>query len=586
MVKKKKQNNNYKYLENICNKIVKHRYKITQFCGYCCPLKSPNYNLNLKENENPYEYCSKKWMLLYNCNKLKSILQVLLRVIKINVNRKLISKLCFDARCVHMIRLCSTILRLIYVLKTDLVNKHSCTYYLCQFIYNVLATRVYMLNFKKIETNHYKYGLVNVKDLNSMEYKLNNIVGGKHCHFNICKSPFRYYFVNSFYAKLKREINKYYNNFVTLRRSTALEYIRSEIKPDINYIRRLATVKLILNYCISMTTGKLISFNTYLYQKTCKNTHLKKCADNLYLMWNVCKMGKIRINTKLVEVNPRECTCYAKCLGPIGATSFKDKVWESFELNSGIVICGACRLNGNIKNVSINESRKMYCSTTPEISICSHDGCTVHKFIRLVIMDVAIDNKYSIYTRYSHRLYASDITNIASVIACKERKGKRGQLYGMCYGGKRTCYKNFIKPSPAQLTKKLKDGSTIELPDYSNVKYWATCDNCRINDYDYSAKSSLDLISYFNSSSKNDNISTYSTCLMKWFSRKLFLKEHMCKGCKLAALCSHLDKELLNIIKYNKNNFQLLSEVSRKLSKLIELRKWLKEVSSWNRLID
>jgi len=63
-------------------------------------------------------------------------------------------------------------------------------------------------------------------------------------------------------------------------------------------------------------------------------------ADNLYMMSEVINMGRARLQVKLLEVNPTNCTCHAKCLRPIGSTVFESQVLEASDRHVSLLICG------------------------------------------------------------------------------------------------------------------------------------------------------------------------------------------------------------------------------------------------------
>lgn len=379
--------------------------------------------------------------------------------------------------------------------------------------------------------------------------RLTLIAAEKHGRYFSLHGVHRWKFLEKFYAEQKHFEYKATNDVVTGRWETALRDLHRRVDPDRGYVKRLAVHELIMHHCTNMTDGQLYAFNAFLERSLGFLPALAANNDFLHLKSFAYKAGRARLRTKLLVVNEGNCTCYAKCVGAVGReAALEEKIWrKSFELHGGLVVCGACRLAPVVENTTVEKPRRTHSANTPEVVSCATDGCSSYKFLRLVVGDVRVTKTGQVHVRYAHRMFATCSVPVVKEL-CGSAGGPATRIYGMCFDGRRTCKKRFVVHVPAGPHE-----------SFRNTARWYRCETCSRLDESFGARSSLAL-----------NSAETNTCLHRWFKRKLEPVD-MCRGCRLAALCRHMDDELFSRAGY------ALGRVRR----LYELRAWLVAPEAW-----
>lgn len=446
-----------------------------------------------------------------------------------------------------------------------------------------------------------------VRTLNFVQY-----ANTKAPHSNRC--VLRYRFLDQVFANRKKVTYKAMSDFVTVQNMQAPLDLKRRVEPDVNYVRDLAVHELLLHGMTKLTTGELVTLNEMLDKCETVYPDLLLNSDHLHLATAAFKMGRALLTVKLMEVNRRSCSCQTKCFGPVGRQpSIQESMLRSLEVNSSIMICGECRMCFSIETP--NKARRTFSSITPETQSCSNDGCSTVYVVKLVHNDVYVEEQdkevLAIYVRFSHRFYATSIVDLVWEMT-QGKQGKKGgssQLYGMCYGGFRTCKKRITftankrrrkkKPgshtctSDAANSKYCKDSNKDQkgedlcdeepyLPPYCNTDSWYRCQQCRLQSplhdgqFGMAAALSLGLVSHEQGE---------DTCLTRWFywsplsERENHVETYaisdpgqLCRGCKMAALCSHMEIELAKSTQSKRHSVKSLLF---KMKKMITLRKYL-----------
>ena len=170
-------------------------------------------------------------------------------------------------------------------------------------------------------------------------------------------------------------------------------------------------------------------------------------VDNLHLLTRVNEMIRSRTMNKLVQTNPDHCSCNTKCLGQLGEyPDLQKKVCKSYEIKTGLVICGDCRTAPSVKN-STNKCRRTYCSNDPSVMSCSVDANTAFYHVDLCPVNVKLSEDAVLVTHCPHRFYSTNANLLVDGAYGKSVSSSRAKtnFYGMCYGGRRKCKKMIYK---------------------------------------------------------------------------------------------------------------------------------------------
>ena len=528
--------------------IWKMRYQIVQACGLGLPFYFPE---NKPEEQVPIRYGSKQWLRHFRTPQLVQVFSDIAIEANLPGDGNIYAGNC---HCVHILRVVAFFLR-----STWITRKEAHTSVLKQCA-DVLHTAMCVATGE----------VINRKETCRMiktQKKLTEMVKDKAKN---SKSIYRATLLNRKYSSYKSINNSATSTRVTKQWTTSVQNIGRKIQPDVNYMRRLAVQERILYNCMMMTDGQLLSFNEMLRNAEKVHPDLLRSNDHLQLTEKIFKMGKRRLCTKLLEVNQRHCRCFAKCVGPLGdSVHTETRVWEMLKSYSGIMICMACRLATNVENRAVERPRRTVSDINPMIQSCSVCASPL-KYLQLLVQDFAVTRKGRIHIKYSHRFYTSNSVNMMAEITGSVKTGTRATYCGMCYDGKRTCTKLFTDVYPSQTKcrpcKNRTDHVVTDYPPCTDVKFWFRCNECRKCDDDYGALFSLGLISS----------EAQPTCLRRYFTDCTFQKKRLCRGCKIAASCSHLNITLYNMLQ--KDN---MLAVVKRVKRLGTLQHWLVRSLSW-----
>lgn len=562
--------------------LLRMKDDIVRACGPCRPFHVPDYEATTSaaRDTDPFRYGSEKWLVGYRTLLSAQIFRRLCRSIR--------SRSCenyddddggyydygggecvYDAGCVHALRVTSYFLRTTWIPRADVDNSSTPIFQCAELLAYALRVGRRERSGKVVQRDESQYPPPppppsgERRRMKRLEEKLTFMIDERHNKHNTLRSVYKWRFLSLYYTHRKTALSKAVSDLTTEKWKRALRDVFEEIRPDADYARRLALMELIVHQCTNMTAGQLLSFNELLKYCYEARPDLLRCVDVIYLLHSSYVMGKARLTTKLVEVNPRGCRCFAKCVGPVGRRSWLERrVWDAFERHGGLIVCGTCRQAPVVQNVTSERMKRTYSSITPEVDSCSVDGCSSFKFVRLNVHDVRVTDEGRIHLRYSHRFFTTNSVNVTDETNGRTKKGTRARFYGMCYDGKRTCTERFTIVSPSGRLSE-----TEMPPSYQDTRHWFRCKDCTADGAtDYGAVSSL----AFNGHN------TERTCLRRYFSTgESFDMHRMCRGCKIAATCSHMDVVLFHHLETSDG----LSYI--RVRKLAELRWWLVRPDVW-----
>lgn len=363
---------------------------------------------------------------------------------------------------------------------------------------------------------------------------------------------FRFSSLHNVYTSLKKTIKMATSNIVTLRHARAVEDLQKVVEPDSNYARALAVLECCSYQLTFLKPGQVYTITEILKEYYETHADFLVNADFLQLMDLVQNLGWAHLTSKLIQVNPDNCSCMTKCIGPLGdyhgfAANF---AWDAMKDHCSEYMCGLCRMFPSVEMPSSSKSRMTYCSLNPKQLTCSKDSCS--RFVRVQLVYFDIKKKHTSnasYFKYAHRFYTTSSIPITNELSGTDPKRPPANIYGICFG-KRTCKKRITTTYRNKTS-----GSFFDL------KSWFLCDNCQAYNF-----AQLGAVSSLGFSTADD-----LTCLHKYFQGKLYLKD-VCRGCKIAASCTHLDEILVYSLKRS-NIFP--KSILTKIKLLSQLRKSL-----------
>ena len=493
---------------------------IDQACGHSRPTVMPCLS---EGTSGKMTYADSYWLEAYRTPALVSVFRVLC-----HDDEDAAMKCAMNAYCVHGLRLCNYFLHTTWVDPRDLHSKSSIIYQCGETMWRSIRQILRGEEKKKPEAR--------VKEL---LLRLSAIAAETHGRHTALNSIHRTTFLHKFYTKRKQVIYRATSDSVTSRWMDGFSTL--PVNPHVNYARCLAVHELIVRGMTELSAAQLLTVNSFIAQGESTIPDLLRDADHIHLATLGCKMGRARMRTKLYEVNEDGCTCHAKCIGPYMGHDLKNTVWaECMERHCGLQVCGLCRLASIVENTAAEKPRLTVISDNPAIQACSNDACTAFKLVRCVCTDVRITASAAVNVRYSHRFYTTN-----------SEDGQNSRMYGVCFSGRRMCKKTFVITGNQQ-------------------RHWYRCEKCAsAPDRDYGAPSSLGLTD-----------SEPSTCLARYFTAgKCVINDmrKLCRGCKLASACRHVDHGLISSLV----DGMYLPAILRKIRLLVALRRWLETPAAW-----
>lgn len=189
------------------------------------------------------------------------------------------------------------------------------------------------------------------------------------------------------------------------------------VNPDVNFARRLAVSNCLLNEMTELkildiveVIDKFVNFITDGKADIDLTLPMRdRCGrptdgDLIFLLTQLNDAGRARFKNKIIEVNPIDCTCFAKCTGETGDNKFLEEAFYNtvVPLHMGVRVCGLCRLSYMIENTTSQKPRRCINFNNPAVSSCSLDGCTSFKHIPFYVLNATPS---SLTVEYSHRFY-------------------------------------------------------------------------------------------------------------------------------------------------------------------------------------
>lgn len=527
--------------------VVSMKEVVVRACGSSRPVFVPTATATCSSQ---WVYGSKAW--LDNYVRGSSIVEIFERLRLAIKSDRSGADCAADASCVHALRLFGFFLRTTWMGETERSPPNGVAYQNAR----LLTWRIANGGDRRLS-----------KKMRAIEDQLTAMVAGRRNRYRSLDNIYRNRFVTSYYTGRKSAIAKAVSDLVTERWRTAASDVYREIAPDVNYVRRLAVTELLVHRLTDATAEQLYVVNEILRRACLAHPDLNSCADAIYVMNMAQTMGSARSRVKLLEVNrPRDCRCFAKCIGPVGLDrKLEMRLWDAFERHAGTIVCGACRQSPVINTAGSEKVRRTYSSVTPEVESCSVDGCSSFKFVRLVIQDVRCRRGGRLDFRCSHRFFATNTVSVTDELDGRPKRGVRARFYGVCYDGKRTCTRRFTVASSS-------GRSEAAVASFADTDAWFRCDDCR-SFREGGAASSLALCS-----SQSED----PTCLRRYFSASTLVTDprQLCRGCKMAATCYHVDLELFRFVL--RADDATLSRLFARIEKLARLRLYLTKPECWS----
>jgi len=341
-------------------------------------------------------------------------------------------------------------------------------------------------------------------------------------------------------ANKKRTIRSKINFIVTEKRMKANVHdkVYDTIKTPIDFVQKIAEAALCAQLSVDskvLPTWRLFDFvaqnNGIFFDSLVKNATI----DLLHTLSNMIDHINSTLYIKLILVNPPTCTCHVKCKGFKTrnlADIFDKTVLQSI---SGLTRCKLCRFSPNVYNTSAKKPRRNICHQNIASPVCSlHDTPTLE---RVPIYRAWIDKSGAYY--YKHIFYVTNSSNIQATMMGEKKSGPKYRLYGLCYGGSRTCYNKVVV-----YKSKDENDNLLSRPYSDCVKRSLYGDFMCTECHPKRIKCDEFLIS--------NGFEDFTTCLADMFNKitplnhtkiDLFIR-NMCDGCRMKILCPHIVKNI------------------------------------------
>ena len=316
-------------------------------------------------------------------------------------------------------------------------------------------------------------------------------------------------------------------------------------------------MELLMHRFTELNTYQIFWLNNYMLHNTSVN---KYDSDIIQMRSLLCNAMHSRLNVKLLNVNVFRCTCHAKCVGIISNKFVENKIWEeSLRIYSDLMVCGLCRLSPVIENNMANRPRRSVSIQNPSQEACVLDGCSAFRHVRLCVCDVAFTKTGKLRYRYEHRFYCSNAITIMNTLNKQNQTGTFCKIFGVCFGGQRTCKKLILITIPSSRSPKAHEG-------FLHTERFYKCLEC-------SSIFQQHAITERNLGYADNN----TTCLSRYFMGEAINIRSMCRGCKLAAFCYHNDRLLVGKLERNVE----IARTLHRLKLLNVLRNNLYDMRNW-----
>ena len=365
-----------------------------------------------------------------------------------------------------------------------------------------------------IEKNHEK-NIVKIKHMISPDHPRSSLLSTKS-RLTLLHKPL---------TQFKHKINFNENILITkcIKLGENAESINDIIQCPVNYVHQAAIITLCFERASKLSTANLYSF---LMSLSPRNIPLD--VDICFVIGGLIDMARNRVRVKFLEVNDQFCTCHTKCTGYNLRGSLKKELEdEGLKRNTTISCCQRCLLSPLVWNTRAKKPRIKICAMNPTVETCSLDNS--NNFIDVPLYTAEYGG-FGLY-KYQHLFYSTNDISIIEKLCNKKCTGPAAQLYGMCFGGSRTCLfmpKSDIYSSRKEINLHI---DKKKFMCYSCAKKIADIDTSRIlfgqNCYDYNTCINLSIQELeYNNNLQDNNI------IQKVVSK-------ICTGCKLKFLCEH-----------------------------------------------
>lgn len=400
--------------------------------------------------------------------------------------------------------------------------------------------------------------------------RLSRIACGTHARHNSLPSAHRHTFLHKYFTRIKQTAFKLSSDLVTERwKRAALDpamYVTQPIKPADNYAKRLAILELVMHGITVLKIPQLLTVIDMVMNAPAKYTEmLAYDIEYINLLTLLYTTGRARFRTKFLRLNENGCTCHTKCTGPLGNNrDLEKRIYDqSLSLHAQCLICGICRLSPFIENTTREKPRICLSSKNPAIDTCSLDGSSSFKVVPLYELNTRWGNGRPML-QYQHLAYTTNSVNVADELLHRSYSGRKSRIYGICFGGFRTCKQRYTVDSPTARNR------VKQINSYKDVGYWFRCPSCTSSNRDCGPPSSLAL------SDVEEN-----TCIARVFTTLGTLTAgQMCRGCKAAVFCHHLDSYLRKCITDKNFNTSAIYRRMRLLNRI--RRELLDNRDHWN----
>jgi hypothetical protein len=352
---------------------------------------------------------------------------------------------------------------------------------------------------------------------------------------NTLPSYSRHTFLHKFLTPMKRQLGQLMNDTITDRweaAATLPHYLDYVVNPGPNYALQTALSEYAINKAVDLDLRDLIILAQYVAEYVSTN-----CRDVnlLHIFYNLRTMLNARFQTKVIEVNERDCTCHAKCMGQIGGSDTLTRLYTVMvRTHASTTVTAISRLSHKVDNTTSLKPKRYLHTHAPSIATCSGDGSSALRLISLYRLE-NIDSKGRFL--YTHRFYTTNSIVFTDEIYRGALTTSTARIYGICFSGHRKCHKRLTttirsakqQPRQAPLT---------------DVISWYRCTRCAsVNVYDEShhygpheAIHQKTCIDHFVTGVRDKSI-TYEEAALR-----------ICDGCVASFMCRHM---LQGLVKNN-----------------------------------
>lgn len=391
--------------------------------------------------------------------------------------------------------------------------------------------------------------------------KIHNMLSPFHKRHTCPLMKTRYTVLHKPLTYLKHKLGEIENEIVTKRvaRGSHPESIHDEVKPPLNFVYGASVLEL------GIIAGGKISTND-IFSTVRKIKEIPRDVDSVALVSSLTDMARNRLHVKFLEVNEQYCTCHTKCLGYDLNSVLKEEVSnKGLTRNTTITICQKCRLTPVVRNTRARKPRMSLSESNPKHQTCSLDHSCALEDINLYTCEY---KGFGVF-RFQHLFYTTNATNAMDEVSEKDPSGPSGNLYGMCFGGSRTCLNRFWcnMPSSRYTYKAM----------YGNKERYM-CRKCI--DKGIFSNTFSQCVSFLYGKNVFDKTTCIDLCLDELEKTKSFSHtiNKICNGCKLKFLCSHTPslslQAIITLSNWN-DNLRMVKRTIYRTHLVNEIRRYL-----------